>query len=212
MKLNSLLMFLILTAVVGTSVQAELYRWVDASGRVHYSDRVPPEYAKRGHETLNKNARRIETVRPEKTAEELEQERLETLRKQELEKIVQAERARDATLLKTFGSIADIDRIMNDRLELLQSKINLIQGKIGKVVVKLKQSEKKKSTYVEQEKLAPRQLIDNIDKYRTQIDEWQEKIREYKQAQDDTYERFTSDRLRLIELHEIKSKSVASEY
>lgn len=192
-----------------STAQAELYRWVDDSGRVHYSDKVPPKYSKRGHEKLSKNAQKLESVRSEKTAEELELERQEAIRLKELEKVARAERARDITLLRTFGSTSDIDRVMNDRIEALQSNINLIQGKIGKVMVKLKQSEKKKASYVKEEKLVPRQLAKNIKDYRGKIDSWQGNISEYKQNQNDTYEQFRIDRLRLIEL---KERSATSTY
>jgi len=37
------------------SLQAgKLYKWVDEDGQTRYGDRIPPQYAKKSNETLNK--------------------------------------------------------------------------------------------------------------------------------------------------------------
>jgi antitoxin component of MazEF toxin-antitoxin module len=39
----------------------KLYKWVDESGQVRYGDRIPPQYAKKNNETLNKQGVVIDT-------------------------------------------------------------------------------------------------------------------------------------------------------
>ncbi len=48
---------------------ATLYKWVDDSGTTHYGETIPPEYADKDHEVLNKEGRVIkneEVMTPER--------------------------------------------------------------------------------------------------------------------------------------------------
>lgn len=42
--------FLAIASVIATNAQAEMYRWVDSEGKVHYSDTPPPPSAKKVEE------------------------------------------------------------------------------------------------------------------------------------------------------------------
>ena len=44
-----------LLLVIMTTTDAGLYRWVDAAGKVHFSDKVPAKVAKQGHSELGEN-------------------------------------------------------------------------------------------------------------------------------------------------------------
>ncbi|HXV06447.1 MAG TPA: DUF4124 domain-containing protein, partial [Burkholderiales bacterium] len=46
MKRIALLFGLAVAADIGTARAAEMYRWVDEAGRVHYSDTLPPPEAR----------------------------------------------------------------------------------------------------------------------------------------------------------------------
>ena len=39
--------------IAGTAYAAEVYRWVDENGEVHYSESLPPNYQDKGHDVLN---------------------------------------------------------------------------------------------------------------------------------------------------------------
>lgn len=54
---------------------AQLYRWIDEQGNVHYTGKIPPSQSQRGHTELSDNGIRVRSVPPAKTAEELERER-----------------------------------------------------------------------------------------------------------------------------------------
>lgn len=57
---------------------AEVYRWVDENGEVHYSESLPPDYKDQGHDVLNRDGLVIDKNRkltpepppPDKTTEE----------------------------------------------------------------------------------------------------------------------------------------------
>ncbi len=201
------LLLLVLAIFFSTTAQAQLFRWIDDQGVVHYSDRIPQQDAKRQHKVLGNNAQTVEVVSAQKTQEELAAEHRLLLEQQEQERLAKEQRMKDATLLRTFGSVADIDRILNDRISSIQNNINLIQTKIGKIIVKLKESEKKRAGFVEREQLVPVQLAENIREYRGQISKLQDKVGETRQMQEDITARFSEDKKRFIFL---KEKQIAT--
>jgi hypothetical protein len=65
----------------GTAAAAEVYRWVDEDGEVHYSESLPPDYQDKGHDVLNTQGMVLEEGQkltpeppPKVTAEEEPQE------------------------------------------------------------------------------------------------------------------------------------------
>lgn len=107
--------------------KGKLYRWVDDKGEVHYGDRVPPEYAARDRNVLNKEGVRVGFEQGEVTAEELAEMQK---RKAEAE-AVRASKAevarRDRMLLQTYLSVSDIEDLRNRRVELLESQIKVTE-------------------------------------------------------------------------------------
>ena len=62
----SVLVFLL----IGFSVEAKLYKWTDENGKVHYSDKMPPDQIKNAHEKLSDQGLVKEKVERELTDEE----------------------------------------------------------------------------------------------------------------------------------------------
>ena len=58
-----------------------MYRWVDANGKVTFSDKVPPAMSQKGHTSLNKNG--IESTKVS-SAEELKLKQEEEEKKTEI--------------------------------------------------------------------------------------------------------------------------------
>ena len=62
----------------GNALGERLYKWVDADGQVHYSNRLPPEAAKQKREVINEQGRTLKVYRAPLTPEEkAEEARLE---------------------------------------------------------------------------------------------------------------------------------------
>ena len=187
--------------LVGTSaVDARLYRWVDDEGRVHYSDQVPPEQSKKGHQVLNKRGTKVDEVAREKTREEL----IEARRKQ----AIQAEkdehnrliRERDEMLLRTFTKVEDLDRVIDDRMTVLDSIINLTQAKVNKLLGQLKTAEERKINYIKQGKEVPEQLAQNIVELRLQIKNNEGLVVRNQRRKELIKQKFGLDRTRFLEL------------
>jgi uncharacterized protein (DUF3084 family) len=117
-----------------------LYKWVDENGKVHYGDKVPPEYAKQERKVLNEQGVEMKTLEAAKTPEQIaEEERLAAQRKEQ-ERIAAEQAAHDRMLLATFtteddmvmtrdGKIAAIDgvlRVTRDRIEKIEGNLSLL--------------------------------------------------------------------------------------
>lgn len=97
------------TLLLSAPAYAELYKWVDENGVVHYGDHIPPEYASDRHETFNEVGVRIgvqeEELSKEQLAARAEQERV----RQELDSY-------DQQLLKSYERVSDIEQLRETRL------------------------------------------------------------------------------------------------
>ncbi|HXG27765.1 MAG TPA: DUF4124 domain-containing protein [Nevskiales bacterium] len=111
----------ILLLCLGSTVAAELYKWVDKDGVVRYGDRIPPEYAKQQREVLNKEGDTIKVLEHEKTA----QERAEEARQAELQRQAQEQAKRDMILLDMYGSEADLLKARDEQLSHMDGNIRI---------------------------------------------------------------------------------------
>lgn len=135
-----------LVACAGAA-QADTYRWVDEKGVVHYGDNVPPEYSKRERDLLNEQGITVERLPAEPTAEELlelERQRQEELRRQ---KVAEEQRKYDRILLNTYLSTADIERLRDERLETLASRLRLNDHAIRNLRNRLIELEERAAQY-----------------------------------------------------------------
>jgi hypothetical protein len=96
----------------------KLYKWVDEQGVTHYGDRIPPEYASQEQHIIN--ARGVETER-------IEAQRSPEQMAAEDQKRIDAEQraSRDKNLLNTYSSVAEIERLRDQRLALLTDQIKV---------------------------------------------------------------------------------------
>ena len=65
-----LMMLVLWTLVAMPASAAKLYKWVDEDGKVHYSDKVPPEAIRNEHKQLNEHGVVKETVEKDLTDEQ----------------------------------------------------------------------------------------------------------------------------------------------
>lgn len=107
---------------------AELYRWVDEDGQVHYSDRLPPERSSDQRRVFTRGGETLRDVERQPTPEELEA--LERARRAaEEETLHRAEQERrqaeyDRMLLLSYGSEKDLEHSRERRLERIQVQLD----------------------------------------------------------------------------------------
>ena len=95
-----------------------LYKWVDAAGVTHYGDHVPPEYANQEQHVLNSRGYEIEHRDAQKTPEQLAAEERKKLEAQQNQN-------RDRNLLNTFASVQEIERLRDQRVQLVADQIKV---------------------------------------------------------------------------------------
>jgi len=123
-------MVLSVLVVVGVSSAAQIYRWVDEDGSVHYSDKIPPEKVERGHTRFTDTGVAVENVPAVKTPEERQREAaLERLRRQQ-QRLIEQQTAADNRLLHTYRSIDDLILARNGQLAGIDAVIGVARNHI----------------------------------------------------------------------------------
>jgi hypothetical protein len=104
------------------------FRCKDSRGQTHYSDSLPPECAGLDTEVLNESGTQVRLIEGEATRlKRLEREAAEAkVRKVRLES-----QLRDRTLIETYLSVEDIERLRNQRLDQLNASYRLTEQNIA---------------------------------------------------------------------------------
>jgi Domain of unknown function (DUF4124) len=95
-----------------------LYKWVDANGVTHYGDHVPPEYASQERHVLNSRGYEIDHLDAQKTVEQVAAEERRKLDAQQSQ-------TRDHNLLSTYASVQEIERLRDQRVQLVADQIKV---------------------------------------------------------------------------------------
>ncbi len=168
----SVLFCLIMVFISTTQVvQAEkkMYRWIDEKGNVFVSDRVPPNQVKYKRESLNKNARIIETVEKEKTRDQRElAKRLAKLRQQQ-EKIIQKQKTHDKVLLSTYRTIDDMRIALKGKMLAFDRERHIVSGSIEHLEKQLKRQQKQAAQFERDGLKVPKIWVEKIAASKSQI-------------------------------------------
>ncbi len=138
-NISSLLMSVLLLAVALCAFSSKanagtLYKWVDDNGQIRYSDRLPPKQVRKKHQQLNSQGMVLSTKEAAKSDEELAaaaeaKRKLEEHQAAEA-KVREAQFRLDRVLLLTFSTDAELTLARDNRLEVLESVIELINKSI----------------------------------------------------------------------------------
>lgn len=178
-----------------------LYSWTDADGNVHYGDQVPPSDSQSGHAVMDRQGQIVDRVAPRKSASQLERERIERERLAEQRRLKREQEIRDTTLISTFSSVEEMDRIRDQRVSTLDSLIALGRKKVGKLSEKLDAAENRKTILESKGRAVPKQLSENIQVLNQQMTYQENKISEYHKKKEEMLESFRRDRARFVELN-----------
>ena len=140
------LLMLLAGLVAGPALAKEtkrkVYRWVDDQGVVHFGDSVPVEHASSDRQILNKHGVAVESQEGQITPAEEQANALAAAEAERLQALEDARQARDATLLNTYLSVEEIQRLRDQRQELLDGQIQLTELYLESLRVKLAKLQK----------------------------------------------------------------------
>jgi hypothetical protein len=195
-----------LVAFSGTAAAAgngrTLYKWVDDQGVTHYGDRIPPEYAGQEQHIINSQGIEISHLDAQKTAEQLAAEE---------QKKVDAEQrlSRDRNLLNTYVSVQEIERLRDQRLNLLADQIkvtNQFLDTLNGRMKKLRVSSMHFRPYSSDEKAPPMpdQVAEDLVRLAIDINTQEQNLRQKRGEETTMKKQFESDIDRFKELKHIQ--------
>ena len=121
---------LILSGLVST-VQAEMNKWVDEKGQVHYGDTVPPEYLNQKRSVLNEQGVVVKTIKSEAQVAK-EREEKSAAESSKKAKVIEGRKLelRDRVLLDIFTTERDLEMARDDRVAAVDSQIQLAESNV----------------------------------------------------------------------------------
>lgn len=195
LRLVAGLVALAMTPILGidpAKAEKRLYRWVDESGVVHYSDQIPPAQVDRGRTELNEQGIAVQTVPPAQTAEDIQREQvIERLRAQR-ERLMAEQKAADRVLLRTFRSVDEIAMARDGRLAAIDAAIQVARGNAHRQQDWLKNLRSQAADFERTGKPVPPHTLDGIAKAERNIRDAYAAI--LKQEQDKSELRMDFDR------------------
>ncbi|MBI3147928.1 MAG: DUF4124 domain-containing protein [Betaproteobacteria bacterium] len=124
----------VLLMLVGTApASANMYKWVDEKGVVHYGDTIPPEYVKGGTTELNRQGRAIKRTAPALTEAQIRAQEEEKTRRLEDEKTAREQKRKDDALLATYTSVKEIDQLRARSVTAVEAVVKGAQNRIAEL-------------------------------------------------------------------------------
>ena len=189
-----------------------MYKWIDENGQVRYSDRLPAKQAKKKHQQLNSRGVVVTTTEAARSDEEIAAE-AEAKRKAEEQakedaklKVVQDKK--DKVLLLTFSSEKELTLARDDRIEVLDSVIQLINKSITTTQTTLRELETNaEQNYSSQGKEIPGGLAQKIEHFTRKIENRTDQMLLKIEEKDRINEQFEIDLIRFRELKSAENKN-----
>jgi hypothetical protein len=98
----------------------EVYRCRDARGQVHFGQNIPEQCMELDVEVMDENGRVVRVIPGRRSMEQVAAQKA-------AEDAAKASAQRDRTLLATYLTVADIERLRDQRLELLEQQSRVTQ-------------------------------------------------------------------------------------
>jgi hypothetical protein len=181
-------------------VAAELYRWVDEHGRVHYGDHVPPQSAIHGRDIMNGSGRVTKSVPGAISAQDREALRLRR-EQEELERLAREEQERkDRVLLMTFATERDLRIAHEERIRMYDTTVRLLERKVGNLTERLLDLEKEVAKFEAKDREVPDHLVKDLGSLSRQVLETTTYLDQKRLERQEIVDRFEADLARYREL------------
>ena len=194
---------LLVALVIGTAFSlpaaAKLYKWVDDKGVTHYGETIPPEYANKDREELNKAGRVVEK-KEVLTPEERSAREIEETRKREDDEAVLEQKRRDKALLNTYSNVKEIDLARGRNLQQVEARVNSIGSQLKMVDGKLIGLQKETDNYTKANKEIPASLREDLQETQARLAKLQQDMKKSRAEKAGVEARYDADKARYKEL------------
>lgn len=200
-------MFVFCVAFSPLSVHAAIKCWTNSEGVRECGNAIPPEYAQKSSETINKRGITVETHERAMTKEELAEKRKreedEQRRADEAAEKNKKQEAADRVLLSTFLSEDEINGARDRKLTLIDGNIEITRVTINKLNDDLQRQQKKAANYERKGKTVPEGTLKEIASLERQIKNKEEFIQAKENEKEVIRKKYAKD---LERFHELKSQ------
>lgn len=204
LTLHAVLCLLTIDALAAqrTSPRETLYRCKDASGQTHYGDSLPEGCAGRDTEVLSENGTVLRVIESESSRQaRARREAQEDNQRRQREQ----QRQNDQVLLATYLSVQDIERLRDQRLELLTAQARLTEQNIATAHQRSRRLETQVSRYRPYNDRSdappvPDHLAEEMVNLVNNLQVYQQALRKNQQEQAQLRARFDADIQRFKEL------------
>lgn len=203
---------IVMAKPTGVREESKAYRWTDDDGVTHYSDQIPPDQIKHRRSVLNKEAQEVQAIDSPKTLDQLRQEQQLKLLRVQQEKVLSVQRDLDQALLRTYRSVEEMYAALKGKLELLDSSAKIAESNRQRQKDLLASQEKQAADMERHGQPVPKNLRDLISAVRTQIANYDEKLRRIEVEKQTISERFTKDIARFEAIKTIQSQNQSESY
>lgn len=214
-RLTSLLHFtrslLISQLLVLPAYSAPLYKWVDETGQIRYSDKLPSKQSSKRFQTMTPSGRILNTKEASKSPEQLKAERAEKKQREE-EARKKAELAaiqdhHDNVLLMTYTHEGEILAAQNERLAVIDSVIKLLNKNVETEQAKLHREEQRaKELYLDKNREVPGGLAQKVEYFTDKVLSKQQQLSIKLAEREKVKQQYVQDLIRYRELKELKKK------
>ncbi len=200
------LIALALLALAGNSmtVSAGIKCWTNKDGVRECGDRLPPEYAQRGHEEISDTGVKIKVTARAPTPEERKEAALLAAVKAEQERIARVKAAKqlahDQVLLQTFTTEEDLLLARDGKLAVFESRIKLAQNRVAKMETNLEQLTAQAAQQERSGRTVAAKLQQRIAKVRKRIQSHLAYVEDRRDDQDGIRQQFLMDQQRFLDL------------
>lgn len=178
----------------------QMYRWVDAQGKVHYGDTIPPEYAKQGNKEMTRSGRVIKETPPSLTPDQIKARAEAEARDKEAREKAEEQKRKDKALLASFTTIGELDLAEKRNLEAVDLQIKSNELRIKSVQGRLDGLKKQETLIASRKRPIPPDLADDIKQTEGEIDHLRGNIADLNREKDALRARYAADRKRYMEL------------
>jgi chromosome segregation ATPase len=194
-----LLIVLLLGLSLSLPVSAKMYKWVDDKGTTHYGETIPPEYANKDRQLLNKSGVVIKT-QDIMTPEERRAAEAETAKSNATEEAARDRKRYDKSLVNTYSSVEEIELSRIRNIQQVEARINSVRAQLKPETERLANLQKETKNRISSGKPVPPSLQDDMTETQNRIKRMQQDMDKYLTEKSSVEARFAADKLRYKEL------------
>jgi hypothetical protein len=165
----------IISVLFSLNAEAKLYKWVDDKGVTHYGEVIPPEYANKERDTLNKSG--LIEKHQEKISPEAIQAKEDAAKQRKIERQAEIEQERrDNALLNTYSNENEIDLARDRSLVLVNARIDSNKMQLQSTQSTLADLQKEADTRTKSGRKIPTSLQNDITQSEARVEKYKMEI------------------------------------